>query len=110
VGGLRDLYTRFEQVATPLANRVTSTEEFAQFVGLVVTANKSVREERNKVAAKAWHLINLPAGTDVQRLRSQLGALDREVRLLTLELERGRRRAVSDRGNLSNEHHRPGSP
>jgi uncharacterized membrane protein YciS (DUF1049 family) len=36
---------------------------------------------------RLWHLINLPAGTDVQRLRVQIGALDRQVRRLTLQLD-----------------------
>jgi hypothetical protein len=31
--------------------------------------------------------VNLPAGTDVARLRTQVGALDREVRRLALRLE-----------------------
>ena len=29
-----------------------------------------------------WHLVNLPAGTDVRKLRNQIGDLDHEVRLL----------------------------
>ena len=32
--------------------------------------------------------MNLPAGTDLQRLRMQVGALDREVRRLSLQLDR----------------------
>ena len=41
----------------------------------------------NGVAARVWHLVNLPAGTDIQRLRKQIGALDRDVRRLSLQLE-----------------------
>ena len=41
----------------------------------------------NGVAARVWHLVNLPAGTDLQRLRVQIGALDRDVRRLSLQLE-----------------------
>jgi len=41
----------------------------------------------NGVAARVWHLVNLPAGTDVHRLRKQIGALDRDVRRLTFQLE-----------------------
>ena len=35
-----------------------------------------------------WHLLNLPTGSGVTRLRRQLGALDREIRRLSLQLER----------------------
>lgn len=103
MGGLRDLYNRFEQVATPIANQVTRTEEFAQLVGLVTSVNKTVRDEANKLAARAWHTVNLPAGTDVQRLRQQVGSLDRELRLLSLELQRARKEAKRS-GNSRPEH------
>ena len=49
------------------------------------------------LTARAWHLVNLPAGSDVSRLRAQIGALDREVRRLTLRLENERRPDRPDR-------------
>lgn len=111
IPGLRSLYNRFEQVASPLAIQVTRTEEFATLAALLAGVNKTVRTEVDKLQARVWHAVNLPAGTDVQRLRTQLGALDREVRLLTLELEssRARTRGVNRRGVPSgSEHDRPG--
>ena len=47
--------------------------------------------------------MNLPAGSDVSRLRTQIGALDREVRRLGLQLEAERRRSAADRHRI----HRP---
>lgn len=88
--GLRDLYNAVEKVATPIANAATRSEEFAQLTSTLTGVNKFVRDQSNKVAARAWHLINLPAGTDVQRLKMQVGSLDREVRLLSLELKKAR--------------------
>lgn len=93
IPGLRDLYNAFEQVATPIATGITNHPEFAKVAAAVTTVNKALRAEADKVQARAWHALNLPAGTDVQRLRIQVGALDREVRLLTLELERARQQA-----------------
>jgi hypothetical protein len=46
----------------------------------------------NAIAARVWHLMNLPAGTDFRRLRMQVGALDREVRRLSLQLDRDSRK------------------
>ena len=46
----------------------------------------------NAIAARVWHLMNLHAGTDMQRLRMQVGALDREVRRLSLQLDRDSRK------------------
>ena len=50
------------------------------------------RDSARDLTARAWHLVNLPAGSDVSRLRAQIGALDREVRRLGLQLEAERRR------------------
>ncbi len=102
--GPRDLYNRFEKVATPLADEVTRSQEFAQAVALLASVNKTVRAGLGKVAARAWHAVNLPAGTDVQRLRQQVGALDRDLRLLSLQLQRERREETRRGGDPGPEH------
>lgn len=91
--GLRDLYNSFEKLASPVLTQITRTEEFAQAAAVVTSVNKAVRSEAEKLQARVWHAMNLPAGTDVQRLRQQVGSLDRELRLLSLELQRARREA-----------------
>jgi hypothetical protein len=35
-----------------------------------------------------WHLLNLPAGSDIKRLSRQVASLDRELRQLRGELNR----------------------
>jgi len=95
---LRQVYDRVEKLATPLADDLTRSDEFAQIAALVAGVNKAVRHHTDKMAARAWHALNLPAGTDVQRLKVQLGALDREVRLLSLELQQERSKGVNRRG------------
>ncbi len=91
--GPRGLFDRVEKLATPLANELTHSEGFAQAAALLTGVQNVVRTELDKVAARAWHAVNLPAGTDVQRLKQQVGSLDREVRLLSLELQRARKEA-----------------
>ncbi len=91
--GLRDLSSQVEKLATPLANELTHSEEFAQAAALLTSVKKVVRTELDKLAARAWHAVNLPAGTDVQRLKQTVGSLDREVRLLSLELQRAQKEA-----------------
>ena len=99
IPGPRDLYDKVEKVAGPRAREVTHSDEFAQAASVVAGLNQFVRSRINRVAAKAWHTVNLPAGTDVQRLNNRLGELDRQVRLLALELERERARGRA--GNQS---------
>jgi post-segregation antitoxin (ccd killing protein) len=101
--GLRDLYNQFEKAVTPIANQVIATEEFAKAAALATAVNKVVRKEAEKLQARAWHAVNLPAGTDVQRLKQQVGSLDRELRLIAMELERERREAKR-RGDAGPEH------
>ena len=47
------------------------------------------------IAYQSWYLVNLPAGSDVTRLRDQVVTLDRRVRELTRALEEANRRAQS---------------
>ena len=103
VAGVRELYNRLEELATPAANDLTRSGEFARTVAFVTSVNKTLRRAADRLAARAWHAVNLPTRTDVQRLRTQLGSLDREVRLLSLELQR-QRREVKPRGVSRTEH------
>lgn len=94
VPGPRAVYDRIEALAAPALESVIRTEEFARVTALVTGANRAARKRVNRVAARAWHTLNLPAGTDVQRLRQQVGSLDRDLRLMSLELQRERKEAT----------------
>jgi hypothetical protein len=39
------------------------------------------------ISKRGWHLLNLPAETDVRRMREQLARMDRRLVLLTKALE-----------------------
>ena len=84
---LRRAYDAVERVVTPRAEALVRTSQFADASVLLARTQRLVRDQVNGISARLWHLVNLPTGTDVQRLRVQLGALDREVRRLALRLE-----------------------
>jgi hypothetical protein len=84
---LRRAYDAVDRAVTPRAEALVRTSQFADASALLARTQRLVRDRANGFSARLWHLVNLPAGTDVQRLRMQLGALDREVRRLTLRLE-----------------------
>jgi hypothetical protein len=86
----RQVFDAVERTVTPHLESLVRTGEFSRAVAVVTRAQAFAREQANEVSARLWHLVNLPAGTDVRRLRAQVGALDREVRRLTLQLERER--------------------
>jgi hypothetical protein len=88
----RQLYDSVERtVARPLESLVR-TERFARGAAVAGWARSMAREQATELSARLWHLVNLPAGTDVARLRARIGALDREVRRLSVQLERAAER------------------
>jgi hypothetical protein len=92
----RQAFDAAERRVTPHADSLVRTPGFATGVTLVRRAQNLARDTARGVSARAWHLLNLPAGTDVARLRAQIGALDREVRRLTVQLENERRTRAAD--------------
>jgi hypothetical protein len=75
----------------PHAESLVRTPGFSTGVAVLRRAQVLARSSARGLTARAWHLLNLPAGSDVSRLRAQIGALDREVRRLTVQLEKERR-------------------
>lgn len=99
--GLRSAYDAVERTVGPRLEALVRTGEFARATAGLARARGLVSKQVNGVTARVWHLANLPAGTDVQRLRVQIGQLDREVRRLRLQLaaqEQAPAEGVSDRG------------
>ena len=88
----RQAYDAAERRVTPHADRLVRTPSFAVGAAVLRRTQRLVRSSAEGATARAWHLLNLPAGSDVSRLRAQIGALDREVRRLTVQLEIERRR------------------
>jgi hypothetical protein len=77
-----------ERELSPRADDLVGTSQFARAVGLVTEANALARRQAAAGVGRVWHLLNIPTAADVARLRRQVGALDRALRTLTLELER----------------------
>ncbi len=87
----RQVFDAAERAVAPRAETFVRTPTFAIGTALVRRAHTVVSDSARGLTARAWHLVNLPAGSDVSRLRAQIGALDREVRRLGLQLEAERR-------------------
>ena len=93
----RQAFDAAERAVTPRAEELVRSEYFALATALARRAQDVAGSSVQGLSARVWHLVNLPAGTDISRLRAQIGSLDREVRRLTLQLESERRRASSAR-------------
>jgi hypothetical protein len=99
----RQAYDAAERAVTPRVEGLVRTPGFALGVALARRVEAAARSTVRDATARAWHLVNLPAGSDVHRLRAQIGALDREVRRLTLRLENERRTPRAREPALSQE-------
>jgi hypothetical protein len=80
-------YDVMESAVAPRVEALVHSGQFATLTAAVAVVRRGTGRRVNGVAAKVWHLVNLPAGTDVQRLRVQIGALDRDVRRMSLQLD-----------------------
>jgi len=95
-----------ERELSPRADELVESSQFARAVGLITGANALARRQAAAGVGRVWHLLNLPTASDVARLRRQVGALDRELRSLTLQLERQARQDRDDDSNHPRERER----
>jgi len=84
------LILRFERaIGVPVESAVRSDKYF----DLVAHANRTRARlaELTEGLTQEWlHVFNLPAGSDVRRLREQLARVERQLGELAKDLERGR--------------------
>ncbi len=86
----RQIFDAVDGIVTPQLEALVRTEQFSKELGRFGKVQAFLESQSRDASAKMWHILNLPAGSDISRLRKQLGALDREVRRLTLQLEHER--------------------
>ena len=90
--GWRRAFDAVERNVSPRVETLVHSDEFARMTAVIARSRRLAGNRANAIAARVWHLMNLPAGTNFRRLRMQVGALDREVRRLSLQLDRDSRK------------------
>ena len=83
---LRDLYDALEREVAPRLESVLHSNEFVAATAAVAGIRSAVGATVAAVNTGLLHAVNLPAKSDIGRLRRQVGELDYEVRLLRMEL------------------------
>ena len=73
-------------IGGPVESAVRSDTYFDAVAGVNKTTARAAGAVEG-VSKRGWHLLNLPAGTDVRRMREQLARMDRRLVQLTKELE-----------------------
>jgi hypothetical protein len=73
-------------VVSPAADAFVRSEAFAVTTGLARRAQREARGRVEHTTRRGWHFLNLPAGSDVNRLLGQIASLERQVRDLEKRL------------------------
>ena len=83
-----DAYTAVQSRLEPRLQELIATPRFSKVVAVAASVRSTIGRTAGGVNARVLHTLNLPAGTDIKRLRRQVGDLDHEVRSLRLELSK----------------------
>jgi hypothetical protein len=76
-----------ERVVAPRLEQTIQSGAFLDALGLATRAQARMKRDIEARSRRLWHLVNLPAGSDVTHLRRQVAQLDRELRRLSAVLE-----------------------
>ncbi len=83
---LRTVHRVERAVGEPL-EAVLHSDTYFDLVTDLVRARKSYERRVEEVSRRLLHLLNLPAGSDIRRVREQLARIERRVTELSRELE-----------------------
>jgi hypothetical protein len=81
-----DTVLKLERAIGSRVEEVATSDAYFEFVAHANRAQKRFFEALEGVQQQWLHLFNLPAGTDVRRLREQISRMEREIEALTKEL------------------------
>ncbi|WP_156869657.1 hypothetical protein [Sporichthya polymorpha] len=76
-----------EGALSPVAGHVVRNETFALSVAVVARTRRGLAARAERMSRQGLHLLNLPAGSDINRLLRSIASLEREVRELAKQLE-----------------------
>ncbi|HLJ02126.1 MAG TPA: hypothetical protein VKT31_01725 [Solirubrobacteraceae bacterium] len=83
---LRAVYRLERAIGEPLETALHSDTYF-DLITELTRARASTSQTLEGVSRRLLHLLNLPAGSDIRRVREQLGRMERRLAQLSKELE-----------------------
>ena len=79
-------YGAIERRLQPHISALIQDPEFHKAIGVLSGAQAIVGTVVGGLRLRVLHALDLPAGTDIVRLRRQFGELDHEIRALRLQI------------------------
>lgn len=86
---LKSAINRLEQTAAPIIDSLVQHEGVAIGVGLLDRVSGTVSRSLERGSRRALHLLNLPAGSDIDRILTHVASLERSIRKLNNQIEDG---------------------
>ena len=77
----RQAFNAWEKAASPVLQQTATSPAFRDFMRVGTRINKSVAAEFEQASRQWLHAMNLPAATDLHRLRSQVRELEMSSRV-----------------------------
>ena len=91
------LVLRAERAVGSRVEQAVHSDTYFDLISELTRGKTMLTETMEGFSKRIWHLANLPAGTDVRRVREQLARMERRVIELSKELEEQRRALEPER-------------
>jgi hypothetical protein len=82
-----DVVLRAERLVGSRVEHAVHSDAYFDLVAELNRTQASLTALVEGVSKRLWHLVNLPAGTDIRRVREQLARMERRIVELSKELE-----------------------
>ena len=76
----REIYNEWEKAVAPGLEQFTASDGFRDFMAASAKVTSALTAEFERASRRWLHFWNLPAATDVRKLRQQVAAVDRELK------------------------------
>jgi hypothetical protein len=88
------LVLRLERAVGGPVEAAVHSDAYFDVVAELNRGGRTLTDAMERVSKRALHLLNLPAGTDIRRVREQLARMDRRLLQMAKELEQLQRAEV----------------
>jgi hypothetical protein len=92
------LVLRLERAVGARVEGAVHSDPYFDVVAELSRAKRHLTDAVESVSKRGLHLLNLPAGTDIRRVREQLARMERRLLQITKELEELERARDAARG------------
>jgi hypothetical protein len=82
----KQAFDAVDRRVSPTIDAIARSEEAAVVVGLVERTRREATHRMEQSSRRVLHLLNLPAGSDVNRLLTHIARLEREIGELRAQL------------------------